>query len=122
MQTIQKINFSSIILFRDHDGDAGADYDHQDHLHHRCLGGFYDDDHHHFWEGFMIIIIMIIVWEGLRVTPAKQIELILCASSDSSFIMNMTTGLNCMMWLSNDDDDYDDTTYHDHGRSDLDKG
>ena len=68
---------------------------------------------------------MIIVWEGLRVRAGKQIQLILCASSDSSFIMNMTTGLNCMMWLSNDDDDDDDdddTTYHDHGRSDLDKG
>ena len=75
------------------------------------MGGFYDDHHHDHCLG-----------GGLRVTPAKQIELILCASSDSSFIMNMTTSLNCMMWLSNDDDDYDDTTYHDHGRSDLDKG
>ena len=55
----------------------------------------------------MMIIIMV-VWECLRVTPAKQIELILCTSYDSSFIMNMTTGLNCMMWLSNDDDDDDD--------------
>ena len=36
----------------------------------------------------VIIVIMMIVWEGLRVRAGKQIQLILCASSDSSFIMN----------------------------------